>query len=139
MTDHVVTLAVSEEVYELARRLAETTAQPIEEILQQRLEAALPLPRLPADDEAELAALSLLSDDALWTIAAEQMPRAQQERRLTLLRLNERKALTDTDQAELDDLLLRGDRLMLRKAEAAAILKQRGFAVSSQDLAAPHE
>ncbi len=79
MTDHVVTLAVSDEVYEYARRIAETTAQPIEQILQQRLEAALPLPRLPAHEEAELAALRLLSDDTLWTIAAEQMPRAQQE------------------------------------------------------------
>jgi hypothetical protein len=139
MTDHVVTLAVSDEVYEYARRIAETTAQPIEQILQQRLEATLPLPRLPAHEEAELAALRLLADDTLWTIAAEQMPRAQQERRSMLLGLNERQTLTDADQAELDDLLLRGDRLMVRKAEAAAILKQRGFAVTSQDLAVPHD
>src|SRR5258708_36014539 len=139
MTNHVVTLAVSEEVYEVARRLAETTAQPIEQILQQRLEAVLPMPRLPVDEEAELAALRLLSDDALWTIAAEQMPRLQQERRSALLRLNERQALADAEQAELDDLLLRRDGLMVRKAEAAALLKQRGLSVTSKDLAAPHD
>lgn len=139
MTDHVVTLAVSDEVYEYARRIAETTARPIEQILQQRLEAALPLPRLPTDEEAELAALRQLSDDALWTIAAEQMPHVQQERRSALLQLNERQMLSDAEQAELDDLLLRGDRLMVRKAEAAALLKERGFNVTSQDLAAPHD
>jgi len=139
MTDHLVTLSVSEQVYEYARRIAETTSQPIEQILRQRLEDTLPLPRLPADEEAELAALRLLSDDALWTIASEQMPRVQQERRSTLLRLNERHAMTDAEQDELDDLLQRGDRLMVRKAEAAAILKQRGYTITSQDLAGPHE
>ncbi len=139
MTNHVVTLSVSEQVYEYARSVAETTAQPIEEVLQQRLEDALPLPHLPADEEAELAALRLLSDDALWTIAAEQMPRTQQERRSILLRLNERHALTEAEQTELDDLLQRGDRLMVRKAEAAAILNKRGYTVTPRDLATPHE
>jgi hypothetical protein len=139
MTDHTVTLSISEQVYEYARRLAETTAQPIEEVLQQRLEAALPLPGLPAEEEAELAALRLLSDDALWTIAAEQMPRAQQERRSVLLNLNERHALREDEETELDGLLQRGDCLMVRKAEAAAILTERGYTVTPRDLAAPDE
>src|SRR5258708_37682929 len=110
MTNHVVTLAVSEEVYEVARRLAETTAQPIEQIFQQRLEAALPLPRLPADEEAKLPALRLLSDDALWTLGAEQMPHHQQERRSTLSGLNNRNEQTDAEQDGRDYRPLRGYR-----------------------------
>ncbi len=139
MTDHFVTLAISEEVYEYARQIAETTSQPIEQVLKRRLEEALPVPLLPDDEEAELSALRMLSDDTLWTIAAEQMPRSQQERRINLLKLNERNALSDADQSELDDLLQRGDRLTVRKAEAARILTERGHKVTPNDLAALHE
>jgi hypothetical protein len=91
-----------------------------------------------ADQEAELAALWQLSDDALWTIAAEQMPTGQQERRSILLGLNKHIALDEVDKAELDNLLERGDRLMVRKAEAARILTERGHKVAPQDLAAQH-
>ncbi len=139
MADHVVTLTVSEHVYEYARRLAESRSQPIEKILQQRLEEFLPLPALPPQEEAELAALRLLADDTLWTIAAEQMPRAQQERLSILLTLNKRSTLTEPEQQELEDLLHRADKLMLRKAEVAAILTERGHRVTPRDLAAPHE
>lgn len=66
MTDHLVTLTISDEVYEYARQLAATTKKPLEEILQRRLVEMLLL--LPADEEAELAALKSLSDDVLWTI-----------------------------------------------------------------------
>jgi hypothetical protein len=95
----------------------------------------LPAPALPSDEEAELDALRLLSDDTLWTIAAEQMPHAQQERRSALLKLNERGAITEPELAELDTLLHRGDRLMARKAEAAGILTERGYKVALRDLA----
>jgi hypothetical protein len=139
MTDHTVTVTVSEQVYDYIRRIAEATDQPIEQILRQRLEDMLPLPHLLPDEEAELAALKLLSDDALWTIAAEQMPRTQQERRSALLKLNERGTITEAEQAELDSLLQRGDRLMLRKAEVAGILTERGYKVTPHDLASPHE
>ena len=139
MTDHVVTVTISDQVYEYIRRIAEATDQPVEQVLRQRLEEMLPLPPLPSDEEAELAALRLLSDDALWTIAAEQMPSVQQERRSALLKLNERGVITEPETTELDGLLQRGDRLMVRKAEAAGILTERGYKVTSQDLASPHE
>ena len=137
MADHIVTLTVSDEVYEYARQLAEISQQPIEEVLQRRLTDMLPT--LPADEEAELAALRLLSDDALWTIAAEQMPYQQQERRSELLKLNGHGAITESEQAELDSVLDRGDRLMVRKAEAAGLLTARGYKVTPHDLASTHE
>src|SRR2546428_5450052 len=105
MTDHVVTVTISDQVYEYIRRIAEATDQPVEQVLRQRLEEMLPLPPLPSDEEAELAALRLLSDDALWTIAAEQMPSVQQERRSALLKLNERGVITEPETTELDGLL----------------------------------
>ena len=138
MTDRVITLVLSERAYESARRIAETNAQPIEQILQQRLESVLPS-SLPLDEKTELSALKLLSDDALWTIAREQMPRDQQERLRVLLALNKRSDLMPSETSELDDLLSRSDQVMLRKAEAAALLTERGYTVIPKEMAAPHE
>src|SRR5258707_1194353 len=111
MVDHVVTITLSKETYDYVRRLAEASAQSIEKLIQQRLMHMQPLPVLPDNEEAELAALHLLSDDALWTIAAEQMPRSQQARRSNLLELTKSGAISEREQAELDALLKRGDQL----------------------------
>jgi hypothetical protein len=40
---------------------------------------------LPDDERAELRALVYLSDDALWTMAREQMASAKQERMQALM------------------------------------------------------
>ena len=120
--------------------MADDSALPIERVLSQQLESALDdLTGLPADEQAELAALQHLSDDTLWTIAAEQMSRSTQERLTLLLALNKRGSLTDAEVSELDALLTYGDRLTLRKAEAAAILTKRGNIVTSKDMTSRHE
>src|SRR5258708_30448945 len=108
MSDHTVTLTISENVYARARQIAENTAQPVERILASRLEEVFDdLASLPPDEQAELTALNNLSDDTLWTIAAERMPPLQQERLSLLLALNKRGVLSSAEQAELDDLLER--------------------------------
>jgi hypothetical protein len=43
-----------------------------------------------------------------------------------LMDKNSRGTITSEERTELDQLVQRADRLMLRKAEAAAILKARG-------------
>ncbi len=140
MSDYTVTLTISEQVYTRARRIAESAAQPVERVLANRLEEVFEdLSTLPPDEQAELAALNSLSDDTLRTIAAERMPGIQQERLSLLLALNKRSVLTDAEQAELDNLLQRGDRLTLRKAEAAAILMRRGHPITGEDFAAVRE
>lgn len=140
MTDHTVILTISENAYARASQIAETSAQPIEQILASRLEEVFDeLSNLPPDEQAELSALSNLSDDTLWTIADERMPSVQQERLSLLLAFSKRGVLTSSEESELDDLLERGDRLMLRKAEATAILTRRGHSVSSKHLPTPRE
>jgi hypothetical protein len=139
MSDRVITLSVSEQAYARAQEIAARTAQPIESVLRGWVEAAGSMPSLAPDDAAELKAMQALSDDALWTIASEQMPRPEQERLSLLLKLNERDAATPQEIEELDQLLERGNRLMLRKAEAAAILTERGYTVRPENLAKRHE
>lgn len=121
------TLTVPEEMVQAAKQIAEATSQPLEQVLLSRLKTALPFPTLPPDEEAELTALAQLSDDALWTFAREHMPRDLSEQMETLMDKNSLGTITPIEYAELENLVERGQRLTLRKSEAAAILKRRGI------------
>lgn len=134
MSSRPITLDVPDELYDRARQIAAAGARRIEDVMVSELSAALhtPEPALSPDEEAELAALRHLSDDALWTIARERMP-ADVEARLQML-LEEGSLLNADQRAELDLLVERGDRLMVRRAEAAAVLTRRGFFVTPDRL-----
>jgi hypothetical protein len=109
------TLTIPEDVYDRARRIAEETAQPVEQILIEHLKH-LPdsFSALPPDEQEELAALQHLSDDALWTIAAEQMPHEVQERMQILMDANSLGTITPKEYQELGGYVDRGNRLMER-------------------------
>jgi hypothetical protein len=141
MTNYSVTLTVPDYIYDRARKIAEATSQPVEQVLQQHIVDALtePLPELASDEQAELTALYQLSDDALWTIAREQMPIDAQSRMQELMDRNSMGRITEAERQELNVLVQRGQRLMLRKAEASAILTRRGHRVTPGRLAARGE
>lgn len=128
------TLDVPEPLYRRAEEVARLTARRVEEVLIDELQDLL-LPPLPADEQAELDAMPALSDDALWTIAREQLPDKAQARHSLLAERNSRGIVTPAERIELELLVRRGNRLMLRKAEAAVLLRQRGHSVSPSDLA----
>lgn len=136
------TLNIPEALYQRARKIAEETAQSIDGVLLERLHNVMmteadtePVPVLPPDEEAELAALRNLSDDALWTIARERLPEDVQARMQTLMENNSAGTISSKEHRELEKLVDRGQRLMLRKSEAAALLKSRGHKVNAQNLA----
>ncbi|MCC7208888.1 MAG: hypothetical protein IT323_16380 [Anaerolineae bacterium] len=133
MADQIV-LTLPEEISARARRIAETTSRPVEQVLIEHLQTlAAPQAELPPDERAELDALAHLSNDALWTIAREQMPDEVQARAHELMDRNARGQLSPSEIDELDILVQRADRLMLRKAEAASLLAQRGQSFRQED------
>lgn len=135
-----ITLTIPEEISARARQIAETTDRPIERVLLDHLKTLhVPLPALPPDEQAELDALKHLSDDALWTIAAEQLPPSTQARMQELMDRNSLGYITDEEYRELETLVERGNRLMLRKAEASVILMSRGHHFTQQDFKTPRE
>ena len=93
-----------------------------------------PLPTLPPEEEAELDALKNLSEDALWTIAREQMPDELQGRMQDLMDKNSVGTITTEEYIELEGLVERGQRLMVRKSEEAALLTRRGYKVTPKDM-----
>lgn len=133
MTEQI-TLTLPEDISARVRQIAETTSRPVEQIVLDHLKSlSIQLPPLAANVQAELDALHHLSDDALWTIAREQVPEEAQARAHALMDKNSLGTITDAEAAELEKLVQRADRVMLRKAEAATILKDRGFAFSQKD------
>jgi hypothetical protein len=141
MSDYAVTLPVPDYIYDRARQIAEGTAQSIEAVLLQQLKDAFaaPLPTLARDEQSELEALTYLSDEALWTIAREQMAEDRQARMQTLMEANSQGTLDGTQRAELETLVAQGQRLSVRKAQAAALLTERGYRVTREAMAAANE
>ncbi len=137
MTDQII-LTILQDISELAREIGLQKDKSAEQILLDYL-ASLALPTLPPDEQAELDALRHLSDDALRTIAQEQMPDAAQSRAYILMEKNTQRTIADDEFDELQGLVERADRLMVRKAEAAAILQGRGHSFNEQDFLPPHE
>lgn len=129
-------IQIPENLFTRLRQLATRHRQPVEQIVTDRLFTALDeeLDSLPSAEEAELRALHHLSDDALRAIAAEQMSAGNQARMNLLMERHSQGVLTSDEQETLEALVERGDQLMLRKAEAAAILVHRGHTESATDL-----
>ncbi len=139
MSDHPLTLQVPEYLYERLHQLAEATAEPVEAVVIRQLEATLQdteIARLPRDEQQELAAFNVLSDDTLFGIVREQMPRPLQDQMQSLMDKNNFGTITPEEYSDLSALVERGNRLMLRKAWAADVLIKRGFSISGQDFTA---
>jgi hypothetical protein len=141
MSHHSVTLPVPDYIYDCARRIAEGTSQSIEAVLLQQLQEAFtdPLPDLAPEEQRELEALKSLSDDALWTIAREQMPEDKQVHMQTLMDANTQGTLDNAQRSELEALVAQGQRLSVRKAHAAALLTERGYPVPRAALSSADE
>ena len=141
MGHYSITLPVPDDIYDCARRIAEGTSQSIEAVLLQQLKDAFaaPLPDLAPEEQRGLEALRFLSDDALWTIARDQMSEDRQVRMQTLMDANSQGTLDDAQRSELEALVAQGQRLSVRKAQAAALLTERGYLVKRAALSSADE
>jgi hypothetical protein len=130
------TITIPDTLYEKAQRLAQHTAQSVDDLICTQLEGALdqPMLDLPRDERAELHAMAYLSTDALWTMAREQMPPDIQHAMSHLMEKNSQGTITDEEFRDLSMLVERGQRLTLRKAQAMKLLLDRGYAVSFEAL-----
>ena len=139
MSDYTVSIPNS--LYEKAQRLAQQSSQSVDTVICNRLKGALdqPILDLPPDERSELQAMSYLSDDALWTMAREQMQPELQDSMSQLMDKNSNGTISDNELHHLSDLLERGLRLTLRKTQAMKLLLDRGYSVTLGDLPPTHE
>jgi plasmid stability protein len=132
MTTQTVTLNLPEPLYQRLRERAMEMRRSVEDEALEALIAAVPVATdLPADLAEAISPLAVLDDAALWQAARSRFPpeAAQQLEDLHLKR--QREGLTEDETQVATALVRQYERVMLVRAQAAALLKQRGHDVSS--------
>ena len=118
---------VPEPLYRRLERAAALTHRSVADVLASTIAIALPpmsdLPEALAD---ELAGMSWLSDEALRAAAQPTFTPEQQKRLSGLNNLEDDRPLAEIEQAERAALLAEYERSVLRRAQAFAVLAQRG-------------
>jgi plasmid stability protein len=131
MTIQAITLNLPETLYDRLKQRAEQTHRSIEDELLETVATAIPLTEeLPDDLNEAISHLHLLDDQALWRAARSHLSTdvAAEMEQLHLKR--QREGLTENETQTLNSLLHQYERTMLVRAQAAALLKQRGHDVS---------
>ncbi len=121
-----ITLNIPNQVLDQARQAAALLQSPVETVLTDMLSAVLPpLKHAPAEVQAKLLQMTWLDNQALWAIAKEQMPLADQEEMRSLSNQQE-QSLSDEQKDRLKTLQEEYGHITLYKARAYALLSLRG-------------
>lgn len=122
-----VNLQVPPSVYRLAKKIAEATSRPVEQVLVDVLSAASPASEdLPPELQAELDMLAQQSDAELWSVARRTVAAGRRRTYDRLLEKNGAGTLTMGEREQLKEVREESERLMLQKAHAYALLRWRG-------------
>ncbi len=134
MSDY--TISIPDSLYQKAQQVAKQKSLSVDEVIRVGLEGAFveSMLDIPLDEQAELKAMTYLSDDALFSMMREQMPQAKQARMSVLMDKNSQATISDEEHAELVTLVEDGQRLTLRKATAMNILMDRGYKLTLDDM-----
>ena len=119
MTSNTITLELPDPLYRSARRIADATKRPIEEIVQESLSHTLPPLDDVSSDEAELLArMSMFDDASLWQETNVVIPLETQAEFQALLNSQSADELKDTDKLRLQSLMDEYGRLLVRRLHA---------------------
>jgi len=123
-----VTVNLPESVYLRLQQVAQGTQQSLSEVLAHAVKVGSPpsWDDVPAEFQADLAVLDRLDDDSLWQIARSKQSDDDMMRYQVLLDKNADETISELERVELTQLRVESDRLMLRKAHAASLLRWRG-------------
>lgn len=129
MNTQEVLLPLPENLYVRLQHVAQATDQSLTDILIHAIEVGSPpaWEDAPVEFQADLSALDRLNDEALWRLARSRQTEAEMARYYELLEKNSEGDITPAERAELTYLRTEADRFMLRKAQAAALLRWRGY------------
>ncbi|MFB2878252.1 hypothetical protein [Floridanema aerugineum] len=131
MPTETITLQIPEILYQRLVNTANATQRSIEEVILHALQVGSP-PQwddVPEEFQADIAALDKLDDDTLWEIVNSRKTAGEMERYDSLLERNSNGTLTEAERLELMALRQEADLFMLRKAQAAVLLRWRGHLV----------
>lgn len=122
-----ITLTLPDRLYRPLARAAKVMSRPIEDVVLNALQSTLPsLEGLSEPLMQELNALELLDNATLQHVLLETVPVTQQQKMEDLLYRNQAEGLSLLERQRLTDLQYAANRIMLRKARAAVLLRFRG-------------
>jgi hypothetical protein len=136
MTTHTLTVNLSEEIYRQLQERARSAAQPVDAVVVQALTQSLAPAveeQLPPALRDELDAMGQLSDEALWAIARSVASPDTLAMYDLLIERKQEGSLTPEGQHWLEQVAQDTDYLMVRKAQAYVLLKQRGHVLPTRD------
>lgn len=138
MAVQTVTLSLPENVYEQIRRAAEISRRSVDEVMTEAVAAVAPVTANATQEmRSTLAQMAYMNDAALWRAARATMPTEQRERLAALHDEQQRTPLTPEERSEEQALLRLYRETILVRAQAAVILRQRGYEVSDPEQFAP--
>ena len=131
MTLQIMTLHLPRPLYNRFKRRAERSQRTVEaQLLAAATVGMQAEEELPADLTQIAASLSLLDDAALWRAARSHLPTEVSTQIEDLHLKRQFEGLTSSEVETLAELMHQYERSMLVRAEAAFLLKQRGYALS---------
>jgi hypothetical protein len=126
-----VTLQLPEDIFLRMQQAARATKQTLEDIFLRAIEVGSPpdWEDIPAEFQADVAALDRLDDSALWRVARSKQTEKAMGSYQKLLDKNTNGIISKSESNLLIGLRTEFDRLMLLKAHAVALLHWRGYAI----------
>ncbi len=122
---------MSENVYRQIKRAADAVRRPVDEVVAEAVVAAAPVMDTPASSlRSELAQMTYLNDAALWKATRSTLSKTQREQLEALHDNQQRAGLTPTEQSQEEALRRLYRETLLVRAQAVALLQQRGYDVS---------
>lgn len=127
-----ITVRVPEKLYQRLSHRAHQTQRAFEDELLATVATGLSMSdELPASLEDELAQLDVLSDDLLWRIARNRLNPLHANKLERLHLKAQRQPLTAAERKHEQALVHEYERVLLLRARAARLLKDRGVDISS--------
>ncbi|PKO22800.1 MAG: hypothetical protein CVU38_07510 [Chloroflexi bacterium HGW-Chloroflexi-1] len=131
MTVQTMTLDLPGPLYNRLKQRAERTRRTVEaELLEAAAVSMQAEEDLPADLAQAVSSLRFLDDAALWRAARSHLPTTVSAKTEALHLKRQSEGLTASEVQTLGELMHQYERTMLVRAEAAFLLKQRGYDVS---------
>jgi len=130
MPEQTVTLTLPEPLYDTLKHRAQQHQRSVEAETLNVLATSVALAdALPSDLASAVAPLALLDDASLWRAARTPLAAEAAERMEELHLKRQREGLTEAETQTLAQLVHQYERAMLVRAQAAALLRQRGHQV----------
>jgi predicted CopG family antitoxin len=122
-----VTLKIPDEIYQRLELNAKATQRSIEDILALVLKVGSPPEWIdvPEEFQSDLQDLDSLTDEALHQLASDSKIESELDHYDDLLELKAIGSLSVSEQQELESLRKESERFMLRKAQAAVLIRWR--------------